>query len=267
MIATMYKRRMKISLTIAVIIFIIGIVVVLIERPTTIESWSTISLIGVSFLFMGVVAITSRQNYLQVKDVVIPKSSKSILEVNHLVLKKEPGFFPRMLCFEKSGNYIGTFKPVRIPWLFYPLSLIHGLVSMLPILYGFISSESEVLFTFKRRGLKQTIVTIKNREGLVLGQYKREDFKSLVNIKGELKDADGGIILPVKVKGFSGDFTLNDDNGKRWAHFYNGYFPHENTNLFRDTDNDIVEVTDTLSENDKILLLAMIGFMFLERKR
>lgn len=234
MIATMYKRRMKISLTIAVVILIIGITVVMIERPTSFESWSTISLIGVTCLFMGIVSITSRHKYLQVKDIPIPESKKTLLELNHLVLKREPGFFPRMLCFEKSGQYVGTYRPVHIPWLFYPLSLIHELVSLLPISYGFISNDGKVLFTFKSKGLKQTIVTIKNSEDHVIGKYAREDFKSIVNIKGELRDAEGETILPVMVKGFSGDFTLKDAKGQRWAHFYNGYFPHENTKLFRD---------------------------------
>lgn len=115
--------------------------------------------------------------------------------------------------------------------------------------------------------MKKSIVTVKNVHGRKLGEYVQEDWKSLVNIKGVLRDADDKLILPVKVKAFSCDFTLTDSEGRQWARFYNGYFPHEYTNIFRDVYNDIVELSDNLSKHHKMLLIAMIGFLFLQRNQ
>lgn len=52
---------------------------------------------------------------------------------------------------------------------------------------------------------------------------------------------------------------------EQWAYFYHGRFPHEYTKIFRDVDNDIVEVSNTLSEEDKVRLLAVISFLFIAR--
>lgn len=58
------------------------------------------------------------------KDIQIHESKASLLELDHLVLKKDLGFFPRLLLFEKSGHFVGTIKPIRIPFIFYPMSLL-----------------------------------------------------------------------------------------------------------------------------------------------
>lgn len=92
----------------------------------------------------------------------------------------------------------------------------------------------------------------------------RRNFKSLLNIKGELFDENNEFLLPVTVYGLSGNFSLNFEN-EQWAYFYNGHFPYEYTKIFRDVDNDIVEVSNTLSEEDKVRLLAVIGFLFIAR--
>ncbi len=73
------------------------------------------------------------------------------------------------------------------------------------------------------------------------------------------------VVLPVKTSGFSGDFSLKDTNDHRWAYFFNGRFPHEYTGIFRDVDNDIVELSDDLSIEHKMLLLGMIGYLFIAR--
>ncbi|WP_281657845.1 hypothetical protein [Halobacillus sp. Cin3] len=69
----------------------------------------------------------------------------------------------------------------------------------------------------------------------------------------------------MQASGLSGDFTLKDETGHTWAHFYNGRFHVEYTRIFRDIDNDIVELSDTLTKENKTLLLGTIGFLFIER--
>ena len=91
---------------------------------------------------------------------------------------------------------------------------------MFPINYGIYTNDGNALVTFKRKGIKKSIVFVNNGQGEKIGEYVQEDFKSLVNIKGELKDADGKMILPIKINGFFGDFTLTDAEGRRRAHFF-----------------------------------------------
>lgn len=268
MIVSMYKRRMKVSFVVSAVIFIIGMIIFFIDQPDSADDWMNLLSIGIVVLFMMIFAISSRYKYNRMKDISIPQSKTSILELDHLVLKKDLGFFPRLLLFEKSGHFVGTVKPMHVPLLYYPISLFlrDSLIMMFPITYG-VFNEENVLVTFKRKGLKKSIVTVNNAQGEQIGEYVQEDFKSLVNIKGELKDADGNIFLPIKIKGFSGDFTLVDADGHTWAHFYNGYFPHKYTELFRDMQNDIGELADNLDEKHKMLLIAMICFLFLERSK
>ena len=64
--------------------------------------------------------------------------------------------------------------------------------------------------------MKQSRVTIHAQEER-LGKYKK--LKSLIKVKGTLKDAIGKVILPTEIKGFSGDFTLQDEEGQRGAIF------------------------------------------------
>ncbi|MEK5270004.1 hypothetical protein NSR00_04000 [Aeribacillus sp. FSL K6-8394] len=269
MIATMYKRRMNAAFALSSIVMLIGISVFFIDRPDSLQNWLNLSSIGIVGLFLFFTGVSNQIKYNKVKDIQIHESKASLLELDHLVLKKDLGFFPRLLLFEKSGHFVGTIKPIRIAFIFYPMSLLlrDSLIMALPITYGVFSNKGNVLFTFKRKGMKKSIVTVKNVHGRKLGEYVQEDWKSLVNIKGELRDADDKLILPVKVKAFSGDFTLTDSEGRQWARFYNGYFPHEYTNIFRDVYNDIVELSDNLSKHHKMLLIAMIGFLFLQRNQ
>ncbi|SFE35264.1 hypothetical protein [Alteribacillus iranensis] len=222
--------------------------------------------IGIVGLFMAGIAVSSWQKFMEIKDIHVSESNKTVIVLDHLVLKKDVHFFPRLLLFEKQGYFVGTVKPLPIPFLLYPVSLLlrDSLMMMLPLTYGVFSNEDNLLLTFKRKGMKQSRVTIHAQEER-LGKYKK--LKSLIKVKGTLKDAIGKVILPTEIKGFSGDFTLQDEEGQRGGHFYNGYFPHEYTKLFRDVDNDIMDLKDNLSRNHKILLIAMICFIFLERSR
>lgn len=104
-------------------------------------------------------------------------------------------------------------------------------------------------------------MTVHNPQGEKMGKFVQEDLKSIINIKGELEDIAGNVLLPVTIKGFSGDFTLTDDEGQQWAHFYHGYFPHD------DMHNDIVKLPHDLEEEQQGLLLAIICFLFLVRNK
>lgn len=269
MIAMMYKRRMTAAFVLFAIVMIIGMTVFFIDRPDSEKDWLNLASIGFVGLFLFLIGVSSRQKYIKVKEIQIHDSKASLLGLDHLVLKKDVDFFPRLLLFEKSGHFLGTIKPIRIPFILYPICLLgrDSLVTMIPITYGVFLNKGNVLVTFKRKGIKRSIVTVKNVSGDKLGEYVQEDFKSLLNIKGELRDADGHVILPIKVKGFSGDFTLIDAEGRKWARFLKGYFPHEYTNIFRDMYNDIVELYDNVPIHHKMLLIAMIGFLFLERSQ
>jgi len=70
------------------------------------------------------------------------------------------------------------------------------------------STEGKVLITFQRNGIWQARVTVKNAQGQKIGEYVQDDLKSMVTIKGVLKDESGNTILPVRIKGLSGDFSL-----------------------------------------------------------
>ncbi|RSL32878.1 hypothetical protein D7Z54_12690 [Salibacterium salarium] len=269
MIVSMYLRRMKIANRITIVIFLIGISMLLIDWPDSSDDWFNLILICIVGLFMASIAYSSHKKYVDVKNSHIPESARSVTELNHLVLKKEVALFPRLLLFEKNGHFIGFVKPLQIPFLFYPISLLlrDSLIMILPISFAVFNSNNHVLFSFRRKGVKQSTVTIRNRSGERIGEYVQDHFKKLMNIQGRLKNAQGDVILPVETEGLAGDFTLTDNQGRQWAHFYDGYFPHEYTHLFRDTDNDIVDLTDDLNETNKMLLIAMISFMFLERSR
>lgn len=266
MIANLYKRRMQIAFILSTIIFVIGIVVLFADQPKSADDWLNVLSIAFIALFMLIVALSSQNKYKRVKNIEIPQSERSILELDHLVLKREISFFPKLLLFEKDGRFIGTVKPIHIPLHYYVINLFlkNSFITLFPMTYGIFTND-QLLVSFKRRGMKKSVVTIKNVQNEPIGEYVQEDFKSLLNIKGKLKDAFGNTILSTNIKGFSGDFTLIDADGHTWAHFYNGYFPHHYTNLFRDMQNDIVVLSDDLDENYKRPLLAMICFLFLVR--
>ncbi|MDQ0298494.1 hypothetical protein J2S78_000902 [Salibacterium salarium] len=267
MIASMYERRMKAANRIAVVIFLIGIVVLLIDWPDSSDDWFNLISIGILGLLMISIASSSRKKYLDVKDIHIPDSNVPLNELDHLVLKKEVSLFPRLLLFEKSGFFVGVVKPIRVISLLYPLSLLlrDSLILMIPISYGVFNNENNLLFTFKKSGIKQSTVIIKNEKGKHIGTYEQDNFKKIMNITGRLKNAEGDIILPVETQGLAGDFTLFDKQGRQWAHFYHGYFPYEYTDLFSDTENNIVYLSDDLDKPSKRLLIGLISYMFLTR--
>ena len=190
-----------------------------------------------------------------------------MLDLNHVVIKKDVGFTPRLLLFEKDGKFIGMVKPLKIPWWMFPFRIFNkSMLELFSLTYGFISHDGETQFTFRKKGwLKQVKLTIFDQENKEIGTYIQEELKALFHIKGKLFNEKEEQILSIKASGFSGDFSWDDEEGNQWAYFYNGKFPHEYTDIFRDTHNDIVELSDNLSNLNKIRLLAVIGYLFMAR--
>ncbi|WP_430787090.1 hypothetical protein VBD025_15535 [Virgibacillus flavescens] len=269
MIAEMYQRRMKGSIVALVALLAVIAVWILIVPPQSGGEWLEISVLALPLAFLIAICFTSRHKYLQVKDIQVPEKTVSLMELDHLVLKKDVGFFPKLLLFQKNGTFIGKLKPVTIPFWLYPLDILLNELTLVifPVTYGFYTIDNQKRFTFKRKGFLNTTVRIYSGEGEVLGFYEQADLKSLLTIKGTLYNKLGEALLPVNVKGFSGDFTMKNIDGKQWAHFFNGYFPHKYTDLFRDIDNDIVDLADDLEDHEKLLLIALISFLFVQKRR
>ncbi|GAB3790252.1 hypothetical protein [Virgibacillus kimchii] len=269
MIAEMYKRREKLGYFFLGYTILIMLWWIIFQTPNTSGEWLEMLVFLVPLGFIFSIIIMSRSHYKSVKDIAIPHSQQEILDLNHVVIKKDAAFTPRLLLFENNGHYIGMIKPVMMPWWMYPFQFFYdALLQFLPLTYGFISHKGETLFTFRKKGwLKQTKLTIFNRDKKKIGIYVQEELKSLFQIKGTLFNEQKKQILSIKASGFSGSFSWNDEEGNQWAYFYNGKFPHEYTNLFRDIQNDIVALSDTLSKEDKIRLLAIIGYLFIIRMK
>lgn len=267
MIAEMYKRREKMGYSFLGFMILIIILWVIFQTPGTKSQWLEMLVFLAPLGLIFSVIIISRAHYNTVKDVEIPNSQQGLLELNHLVVKIDMSFTPRLLLFEKKGNFIGMVKPVEMPWWMYPFQFFHrALLEFIPLTYGFISHEGETLFTFRKKGwLKQTRLSIFNREKKEIGIYIQEELKSLFQIKGELFNEKEEQILAIRASGFSGNFSWNDEEGNQWAYFYNGRFPHQYTNIFRDIQNDIIALSDKLSKQDKLRLLAVIGYLFMVR--
>jgi len=240
---------------------------VLFQTPGTTSEWLEMLIFLMPLGLIIAIIMISRSHYNRVKNIDIRNSKQGILDLNNVVIKKDVSFTPRLLLFEKNGNFIGMVKPLDIPWWMYPFQFFHdALLEFLPLTYGFISYDGEILFTFRKKGwLKKTKLTIFNQEEKEIGLYIQEELKSLFQIKGELFNEKDEHILSIKASGFSGSFSWNDREGNQWAYFYNGKFPHEYTNIFRDIQNDIVALSDELSKQDKVRLLSVIGYLFMVR--
>ncbi|RKQ18150.1 hypothetical protein D8M05_01740 [Oceanobacillus bengalensis] len=249
--------------------FIILVIIgwTLFNTPKTTGEWLEMLFFLFPLGLVFAIIFSSRSHYNKVKDIDFPNSKQRLLDLNHVVIKKDVGFTPRLLFFEKDGNFIGIMKPLEIPWWMFPFRIFNeSLHELFPLTYGFISHDEETQFTFRKTGwLKQVKLTIFDRENQDIGTYIQEELKALFRIKGKLYNEKDEEVLSIEASGFSGDFRWKDEEGKQWAYFYNGKFPHEYKNIFRDTHNDIVELSDTLSKQDKVRLLAVIGYLFMAR--
>ncbi|SHM40260.1 hypothetical protein [Gracilibacillus kekensis] len=263
MIASLYKRREKLAYIILLVLFVVISSFIIFDTPSTINEWLEVLLALFPCAFILVLAVLSRHKYNQLKDSEIPYSELSLVDLHHLVLKNDARVLPQLLFIEKQGNYVGTLKTIYLPWWYYPVAAFSNvMLSLLPVTMGFYTHDGELLFYFKRKGVKVTRLFIYDHNNHFLGSYVQNDFKNVINTKGKLFDEEDKLLLKIKVSGMSGDFDLRDDNNHRWAYFYNGKFPHEYTHVFNELNNDMVEISKELTIEEKMLLLSIIGYIF-----
>ncbi|WP_282020187.1 hypothetical protein [Planomicrobium okeanokoites] len=263
----MYKRREKFSWLFLLFTLAAAAGFVAIQPPATErERWELLFFLFPIGFVLSIMFI-SHQQYNKVKDIDIPESQKQLLELKEIVVKKDVALLPRLFLFEKSGEFIGEVKPVDLSWWMRTLLSTHSMfLTLLPMTYCFFAHNGERLVTFQKKGwLKQVELTIFDAQQRKIGTYIQEELKALIHIRGELFNAQGELILPIKASGFSGNFSWNDEQERQWAYFYNGIFPHEYTDLFQDSHNHIVKLTDEIPEEEKACLLAVIGYLFMMR--
>ena len=267
MLAEMYKKREKLAYVFLALTVLMVVGWLIFQTPESTEEWWEMLFFLLPFgLVISFIAI-SRSHYNKVKDLEIPKSTKSLSELKELVIKKDAAFIPRLLLFEKSGEFIGSIEMKRLKWWMYPLLLREAsLLTMFPMTYVFLGDDGEIRLSFRKTGgVKQSKLMIYDTENKMIGTYIQEELKAMINIKGKLYNERQEFILPIQASGFSGNFSWNDQQDQRWAYFYNGMFPHEYTDLFKDTQYDIVELSENISEEDKTRLFAVIGYLFFTR--
>ncbi|SFL88699.1 hypothetical protein [Salibacterium qingdaonense] len=267
MIADMYKRREKLGYVLTVVILLIAALWLLYQPFETAGEWLEMLWFLLPLGMVLSIIATSRFNYNKVKDIIIPPSEKQLPDLQHVVIKKDAAFVPRLLLFEKDGAFIGMVKPLHLPWWMAPLGLLgESILHLLPVTYGLVLHHGKTACTFRKTGgFRRVKLIIFNENNEETGTYIQEEWKSFTQMKGSLYDEHGEERIALKTSGFSGDFKWYDEEGRRWASFYNGWFPHEYTNLFRDMQNDIAALSDDLSHQDKIRIISVISWLFLER--
>ncbi|WP_203334580.1 hypothetical protein [Planococcus beigongshangi] len=267
MLAEMYKRREKHSRLFLIFTVAVMIGFLILQTPETLrEWWELLFFLFPVGLILSIIFI-SRQQYNKVKDIPILESEKELFDVTEVVVKKDMALLPRLLLFEPSGELIAEVKPIDVDWWMRVLLAANSeLISIFPLTFGFFSQTGEKLITFRKKGwLKQVELKIFEGDQRKIGTYIQEELKAFIHIKGELFDELGNTLLAIKVSGFSGNFSWSDEEGRQWASFSKGFFPHEYTELFSDSHNHIVKLSDGLTEDDKVRLLAVIGYLFMAR--
>lgn len=267
MLKEMYKRRERMAYLFLMAILIAVAAWVIFQPPETAYEWMGMLFFLFPIALVASVIIISRSHFNRIKEIEIPESNKRLLDLQDIVIKRDAAFIPRLLLFEKSGQFVGSVEMAKISWWMYPILVVDSsLLVLFPMTYEFIGHDDKRPIIFRKTGwLKQSRVDIFSGDHQKLGTYIQEELKAIINIRGILYNEREEQLLSLKASGFSGSFSWSDGEGRRWAYFYNGMFPHEYTNLFRDTHNDIVEMSNELSDDDKSRLLAVIGFIFFTR--
>lgn len=267
MIAQMYKRREKAGYLFLILLILLMIGWLLFFPPKAKGEWVELLFFLLPIAYIISVIMISRSQYEKVRQLHIPTSEQSLIDLDHVVIKKDATFIKRLLLFEKDGKFIGEIRPYTISWWMYPfLILDSSIIDFFPLTYQFVTHDGKRKFSFRKKDeWKRLKLTIFDEEQHKIGTYIQEEWKSLFSIKGELVNEKEEPILSIVASGFSGDFKWSDEEGNVWAYFYNGKFPHEYTTIFRDSKNDIVELSNELSLDDKIRLLAVISYLFLAR--
>lgn len=267
MIAQMYKRRERMAW-----IFLSGTLLVVglwgyFQFPETSREWLDFSVFLLPISFCVAVILVSRFQYKKVKDISVPLFTETLQSINHIVIKKDVAFLPRLFLFQKNGQFIGTVKPYEIPlWKTVLLVLNRSFISILPLRFGILHHNGQLLGLYEKKGwIRRVHMMIFNQERQPIGQYIQHEWKHLLHVRGELFTEQDELLLEIAASGFLGDFKWLDAEGKQIAYFYNGKFPHEYTHLFRDSHNDIVELSPDLSVENKIRLISVISFLFMNR--
>lgn len=267
MVSEMYKSREKLGWVFLVFVILLIVSWALLKSPQTTGEWMEMLyfLLPIGFVISYILINRSRHN--KVKDFQVQYSGHQLLDLNHVIIKKDASLLPKLLLFDKDGSFIGMVKPVNVSWWKYPFLLPRdAAIEFFPLSYAFVSHDGNTLMTFRKTGwLRQVKLSIFNEENRKIGSYAQKKWKDFIHFKGQIFNEKEETILSIKASGFSGSFSWKDSNGRQWAYFYNGKFPHEYTHLFRDSQNDIVELSDTLSIQDKTRVLAVIGYFFINR--
>ena len=267
LLAEMYKRREKHSKVFLIFTLTVIAGFAIFQTPETSREWWEMLVFLFPIGLVLTIMYISRHQYNKVKDIQIPESKKELFDLTEVVIQKESAFIPQILLFEPTGELAAVVKPIGVPWWLRLLVLVDkDALSIFQTTYGIFSQDGERLITIRKKGwLKQVRLTIFEGEHREIGTYIQEELKSLIHVKGELFDEQGNSLLAIKASGFSGNFSWNDEQGRQWGYFYNGIFPHEYTELFRDSHNHIVKVSDEISKDDKTRLLAVISYLFMAR--
>lgn len=220
--------------------------------------------------FFGIGILVEKKKLKKMQLIEVPRSDNHILKEYELVIKRHVSWFDEYWIFSPSGEYLGKARP-HVAWYAYPLSLLLRKEVLFSTFFGlayrFLDADGRLIGHFKLEKGLNTAVKIFDSGHQLIGVYRHSDWKSLVNIHGELFTKDNRKILEAKVSGFSGNFQLTDLSGMHWASLSPGQFPLEYRKTFKDSMNPLVKLNPGLTYPERILLLSMVVCWFLHIRR
>ncbi|GAK06950.1 hypothetical protein [Geomicrobium sp. JCM 19038] len=267
MLKTMYKRRIYLSyiFTFALLTSITTFLIV--DWPITTEEWFEYLLFYFITLAIAIMIPISHVKYNKVKNLEVPKADKHLIHLDHLVIQSNVSYIKELLLFTKKGQYVGKAKVSKISWFMWPFTVLfkNDLLTFIPWTYTIYDHLDQKCMAIKRTGwgIKSTL-TIKDEKGSHIGTYVQDDLR-MFNIRGNLLDEDGQLVLPIKAD-LTGSFRFENQFGDVVAEYYQGRFPHEYTTLFRDMENHIVYFRRDLSKREQKRLYGVLIFLFLQLK-
>lgn len=268
MLIKFYKQRLSTYISVFFITTFINIILLICNIDST-ERWKSILSIGIVQVLCGVLALTEWNKLKKVKSVKISVSDENIMEIPELIIKQNTTLIAEYWLFKTNGEYLGIIRP-SVPWYLRPLGIIlpeDSFGPIIPVTYTIKDSNGDLIGKFKTSGFMKVNLKIYDMEENLIGTYHQNDWKNFANIRGELFNEDDEKILESKVGTFSGDFKLNDLNGKHWASLATGRFPLEYRKLFKDALNPLVKINPDLTDKERILLLSMVTYWFVVIKR
>ncbi|UFJ40738.1 hypothetical protein LOK74_22550 [Brevibacillus humidisoli] len=264
MLSTFHKKQSTIYIVLFAILLAIIVGLLILEPPQDGEGWANIAGISLAALFFLVLAVREKQRARHTAETVVEKSERHLLQADRLIVKKTAGFLPQYWLFYANGKYLARIAVQRVPWYAYLLQLVPNLTVhlWLPLTYTIRDHDDKPIGSFRNNARMKLEVAIFDAEGQKIGIYKQNDWKTVLTFQGVLEDAQGRPLLKAKSSGFTGDFSITDEEGKQWAVFRYGWVPVEQQQLFKDYNNPYIEIDDDLSANERLMLLAMISTWF-----